>query len=107
MHTYNGNFPLIGVFLPDSKNTGHRIPFKCRIMGDEGQYFTVNAAGLRDTGVGLTIATPKRFQKSEGARVILDGIIYSVSSIQAFIPDKTIGGSIRRKINAEYVIRLE
>lgn len=106
MYTYNGNYPLYAVFLPDPKNSGHRIPFKCRIESDSGQFYTLSTAGLRDIGQELTIVTPKNFKKTEGARVIMDGIVYSVQSVRASIPDKTIGGTLNRKINAEYYIEL-
>lgn len=106
MYILHGDFPLIGQYLPDKNNQQERIPFKCRILNDAPQFFTTKAGGLIDVGTNLTIITPKRFQFVSGASVIIDGILYSVSSITPIIPDNVVQGFVKRKLLAEYVIQL-
>ena len=106
MLTYNGNFPNLGVYLPDKNDSTNRIPFRCRIAEENIQVFSYNTGGLVDIGANLAIITPKRFELESGARVVLDGIRYSVQSITPFIPDSANRGPFIRKINAEYLIQL-
>jgi hypothetical protein len=107
MFIYEGGFPLIAYYIEDKTNTQARIPFKCRIISEAGQFFTTTLSGLIDTGTNLTISTPKRLIYKPGAKVIIDGIMYSVASINPFIPDNVSQGIIKRKINANYIIVLQ
>ena len=106
MLTYNGNFPNLAIFLPDKDDSTNRIPFKCRVAEENTQFFSYNSGGLVDIGTNLAIITPKRFELQNGAKVILDGIRYSIQSITPFIPDSANKGPFNRKINAEYLIQL-
>lgn len=106
MFTYNGNFPLIAYYIEDKDNNQSRVPFKCRKTGEEPQFFSINLSGLSDTGTELTLITPKKLEYKKGAKVIMDGIMYSVERIQPFVPDQVQQGLVKRKINAYYLIML-
>lgn len=105
MYTYNGNYPLVGIFLPDKANPNERIPFRYKMLEDTTQFFTTNN-GLIDSGISMSIITPKKIDYKEGSKIIIEGIKYSISSVTVRIPDKIVGITIRRKINAEYIIGL-
>ena len=105
MYTYAGNYPLVGIFLPDKANPNERIPFKYKMLEDTTQFFTT-IGGLIGSGIAMSIITPKKIDYKEGSKVIIEGIKYSISSITVRIPDKAVGMTIRRKINAEYIIGL-
>jgi len=104
MYTYNGSYPLIGYYMPDSTKNS-KVAFKCRYAQEEGAVF-FNRQGLIDTGTSAMVITPKRLKYVKGARVVINGIRYSVESIRPFIPDKVAGGTIKTTINAEYLIQL-
>lgn len=105
MYTYNGDYPLVGILIPDKTNPNERIPFKYKMLEDTTQFFTTSG-GLMDSGIAMSIVTPKKIDYVEGAKIIIEGIKYSISGITVRIPDKAIGMTIRRKINAEYIIGL-
>jgi hypothetical protein len=104
MYTYNGGYPLVGYYMPDETEQT-KIAFKCKYVQEEGVIF-FNRSGMIDTGTSMMLITPKRLEYVKGARCAVDGIRYSVASIQPFIPDKAAGGKVKRKINAEYLISL-
>lgn len=105
MYTYDGDYPLVGIFLPDKTNPNERIPFRYKMLEDTTQFFTVNG-GLMDSGVAMSIVTPKKIDYKEGSKIIIEGIKYSISHVIVRIPDKAVGMTVRRKINAEYIIGL-
>lgn len=107
MYILHGDFPLIGQYLPDKTNQQERIPFKCRIVSDAPQFFTTVLGGLMDIGTSLTIVTPKHLEYVTGARVIIDGVMYSVNSVTPYIPDQVAQGFVQRKLLAEYIIQLQ
>ena len=106
MFTYNGNFPLLAFFLPDEDNQQVRTPFKYRSITEGGAFYSQSLSGLVDVGTNLTMITPKRLVFTKGSRVLVDGIIYSVNSINPFIPDNAAQGIFKRKLNAQYLIQL-
>ena len=107
MITYNGNFPLLGHFLPEENNQQVRVPFKYRNITEGAQFYSESLSGLIDIGTELTILTPKRFDFKKGVKVIIDGTLYSVESINPFIPDNVNQGPFRRKLNAQYLLELK
>ena len=108
MFTYKGNYPLVADYIPDGSNTQARIAFRCRKVSEAAQFFSENIGGVLDTGTNLTIITPKRFKykATDEPKVIIDGIVYSVESINPFVPDQANVGPFSRKINAQYLIQL-
>lgn len=105
MDIFDGNMPKQAYFIP-SGNISTRIPFRCRLEGDAAQFYTQNIGGLIDTGTSALIVTKRKFDYKQGAKVILDDILYSVISITPFIPDTVAHGIFRRKASTRYVIQL-
>ncbi len=104
MYTYNGGYPNIGYYMPDESEQT-KIAFKCKYIQEGGEIF-FNRSGMIDVGMSALIVTPKSLKYEKGARVAIDGVRYSVASIQPFIPDKAAGGKVNKKVNAEYLIQL-
>ena len=104
MYTYNGGYPVVGYYMPDESEQT-RVGFRCKYITEDGAVF-FNRGGMIDVGSNMLIVTPKKINYVKGARAIVDGIQYSVQSVQPFIPDKAAGGSVKRKINVEYLIQL-
>lgn len=105
MDVFSGNMPQIAFFLEDAAAT-NRIKFKCRIEQDGAQFYTRNIGGLIDTGTNAVIVTNKPLKYKNGARVIMDDIMYSVISITPFIPDNVPHGMLKRKAFTQYVMQL-
>jgi hypothetical protein len=108
MFTYNGGYPLIAYYIPKGSNTQSRIVFRCRKVSEAAQFFSQNINGVIDTGTNLTIIAPKRFDfvAKDKPKVIIDGIIYSVESINPYVPDQANVGPFNRKKNVQYLIQL-
>lgn len=106
MKVYNGNYPIIAYYVPDDENQQSRIPFRCRKVSEGAQFFTESLSGLVDTGTSLSIVTPKHLKYQKAAKVIIDGILYSVTRIDPFIPDQANRGPFKTKNDANYLIQL-
>jgi hypothetical protein len=104
MDIFDGNMPKQAYFMYADDQV--RIPFRCRLEGDASQFYTRNIGGLIDIGTSALIVTKREFEYRKGAKVILDDILYSVISINPFIPDNIAHGMFRRKASTRYVIQL-
>jgi hypothetical protein len=101
----NGNYPLIAYFLPDKDKPKERIIFKARYLSEESHFFIVNAEGLIDSGIELSLATPKKIKYIPSkSGLIFEGARYSVSGVFRFVPDKTRENPFKRDFTMEYVI---
>lgn len=100
------NFPNVAYFIPDGINLNSRIPIKCRILDEEGQFFQVNLSGLIDVGTSATISTPTKLDMGKNSKIILNDVLYSIKSIIPYLPDPSIQGLIKKKVGSEYIIQL-
>lgn len=80
--------------------------FKYRQLSDGGVAYSQSISGLNDVGRGMTIVTGRRFDYKNGDRVIIQDIVYNVTSIVPFIPDNVNQGFVKGKINTLYQITL-
>ena len=107
MIAYNGNYPIIAYYVQDKDNLQGRTAFRCRKVNEDSQFFAESSSGLIDIGRGgLTLVTPKKLTYATGAKVIVDGILYTVNSMSLYIPDAVAQGPFSRKMNAIYMIQL-
>jgi len=67
---FREGFPSIAYYIPDPKNLGGRIPFKCKVLQDSPQFFTQSASGLTDIGIGAQISTYRNFKYTPNAKVL-------------------------------------
>jgi hypothetical protein len=103
MELFYNDMPQIAFYIPEG-NT--RIPFKCRRISDGGQFFTRSAGGLMDSGTSAVLVTRAPLKYTNGSKVILDDILYSVTAITPFIPDSVSAGVFKRKTQTYYTITL-
>lgn len=108
MDIVRGNYPQVAYFIPDGDLGSSRIPFRYRMVSEPFQSFNVVAGGLIDTGTGGTIITGTKleYNSKDKPKVIMNDILYSVSSIQPVITDAMAQGLVKKKLLAEYVIVL-
>jgi hypothetical protein len=103
MELFFNDMPQVAYYIPE-ENT--RIPFKCRLISDGGQFYTRNVGGLLDNGTNAILVTRAPLKYKNGAKVIMDDILYSVVSITPFIPDSVATGVFKRKTQSYYTIAL-
>ena len=104
---FREGFPSIAYYIQDGDNLGSRIPFKCRVLEEDGaQFFTQTVAGLVDVGSNARLITYKRLFFKQNAKVLWNDVLYSVQSITPFIPDPSAAGFTKRKMQTEYFIQL-
>jgi hypothetical protein len=103
MEWFYNDMPQMAFYIPE-ENT--RIPFKCRMITEGGQFYTRNIGGLLDTGTNAILITRAPLKYKSGAKVIVDDILYSVVSITPFIPDSVATGVFKRKNHSYYTVAL-
>jgi hypothetical protein len=104
---FREGFPSIAYYIQDGNNLGSRIAFKCRVLQDDGpQFFSQTVGGLVDVGANARIITHRKLEFKQNAKVLWNDVLYSVQSITPFIPDPSMQGFTKRKLQAEYLIQL-
>lgn len=106
MSIFNQGFPNVAYYIPDSKNLGGRVAFKCRVAVEGVQFFSQPISGLTDIGTNLSIVTWRKFEFKQGAKVLYNDILYSVQSIMPYIADPSRQGFTKSKTDVEYLISL-
>jgi hypothetical protein len=100
------NMPLQAYFIESEKTMSNRIPFKCRIVEEGGLFYNRVIGGVIDTGTNAMLITKTDLPYKSGCKVILDDILYSVVSIQPFIPDTVAQGIYKRKPHRMFMVQL-
>ena len=106
MDYFSPNMPLKAYFIEDEKTMQQRIPFQCRVIQEGGQFYNRVIGGVVDVGTNAMIITKTDLPYKNGCKVLLDEILYSVISIQPFIPDTVAQGVFRRKAHRLFMIQL-
>lgn len=107
MDYFSPNMPLQAYFIEDDKTMSQRIPFRCRIVEEGGLFYNRVIGGMIDQGTNAVIITKTELPlKKSGSKVILDDILYSVISIQPYIPDTVAQGVFKRKPHRLFMVQL-
>lgn len=106
MQIFSPNMPLQAYFIEDEQHPHQLIPFRCRIVEEGGVFYNRVAGGVVDTGTNAMIITQKDLPYKSGSKVLMDDILYSVISIQPFIPDTVAQGIFKRKPHRLFMIQL-
>lgn len=107
MSYFREGFPSIAYYISNGDNLGSRLAFKCRVVQEDGaQFFTQTVAGLVDVGANARLITYKKLYFEQNAKVLWNDVLYSVQSITPFIPDPSVAGFTKRKMQTEYLIQL-
>lgn len=106
MEVFSPNMPLQAYFIESEKDPHHLVPFRCRIVEEGGLFYNRVIGGVVDTGTNAMIITKTDLPYKSGCKVLLDEILYSVISIQPFIPDTVAQGVFRRKPHRMFMIQL-
>jgi hypothetical protein len=68
---FREGFPSIAYYIQDGSQLGARIPFKCRILQDDGpQFFSQTIGGLVDVGSNARLITYKKLEFKQNAKVL-------------------------------------
>ena len=104
---FREGFPSVAYYIPDKSNLGGRIPFKCRIAEEQVQAFSQSMGGLVDIGLGtVRLIAYKELKFNQGAKVLWNNVLYSVESIVPYIPDPSMQGFTKKRLQVEYIITM-
>lgn len=106
MDYFSPQMPIQAYFIESDKTMDQRIPFRCRLLERGGQFYNRVAGGLLDVGTNAVLITKTDLPYKSGCKVFVDEILYSVISIQPFVPDGTAQGIFRRKPHTLFRVQL-
>lgn len=101
---FRGHFPDVAYFLPDKDDIQNRQKIRIRVVSEPDQYFNQSIDGLMDTGTSIVVKTPTKLQYRQGARLMYNNIVYSVSGIAPYYPDKARNRMTKAHVLVEYTI---